>query len=422
MNNYTFKDDDDFQRKSFAESLIKLIKNDDPLFPIAINGRWGTGKTTFILKTIDLIKREHNTTLEPIYFDAFSEDFYNDPITSIFTKIYSHLNIKDHESFFNISSAISLACGTLGTVADFFLPALRKIPDTVNEIAQTVIKDKIEQKSRLNNQIIELDEIIKNSIGNKKLILFIDELDRCRPNYSLHLLEVIKHIFSINSLKIIFIINQSQLIDVIKVNYGHDKTLAQKYFDKFFQLTLSLPETFYDNQNNLHTNSEAYIKQEIQKYDLLTTCPLIHGEGETEVLCLLTELSKHYHLSLRDIDKFTKTLLVYTMFSESRTSKFPREETLPGVKLIKIFGILQYSISGTFYQNLKKFGTPFREFSDPSGYRNPEFFYYTLIITSFYVEFDETLKHIFPNSIHVYNLDNRRAILEDTFDKLERLT
>ena len=400
MNNHTFKDDDEFQRKPFAESLIKLIKSDVPLFPIAINGRWGTGKTTFILKTINLIKKEHNTTLEPIYFDAFLEDFYNDPITSIFTKIHSHLNVKDHDSFFNVSSAISLACGAFGTLADFFYPSLGKVPETINEIAQKAIKDKIEQKSKLDNQIIELDKIIKSSIGNKKLVLFIDELDRCRPDYSLHLLEAIKHIFSIDSLKIVFTLNQSQLIDIIKVNYGQDKNLAQKYLDKFFQL----PESFFDEENKLQSNSGIYIKSELKKYNLPQKSDLFRNPGTIEINCLLEELSSLYNLSLRDINKFIRILLVYSLFSENQES-LPHNKKPVGVKLITIFGILQYAINGKLYENYRLSRVPFRDFTDMPRYKNADHYYYYILFSSFYDNTDEGLADVFNNSLYIYNLE-----------------
>lgn len=421
MNNHTFNDDDDFQRKPFAESLIKLIKSDAPLFPVAINGRWGTGKTTFILKTIDLIKKEHNKTLEPIYFDAFSEDFYNDPITSIFTKIHSHLNIKDHDSFFNVSSSISLACGAFGTITDLFYPFLNKVPETINEIAQKAIKDKIEQKSKLSNQIIELDKVIKNSIDSKKLVLFIDELDRCRPDYSLHLLEAVKHIFTIDSLKIVFTLNQSQLIDIIKLNYGQDKNLAQKYLDKFFQLPLNLPESFYDEANKLQSNSEIYVNSELKKYNLLQESYLLRGSGTIEINCLLKELSKCYNLSLRDIDKFIRILLVYSLFSENQEPYHHNSEEPAGVKLIKIFGILQYAINGNLYENYKLSRVPFRDFTDMPKHKNADLYYYNILFSSFYDNTHEGLADVFNNCLYIYNLEKRRAILVETFDKLERL-
>lgn len=47
----TFDDRDEFERKPFAEKLIRLIEEDVDVFPLAINGEWGTGKTEFCKKS-----------------------------------------------------------------------------------------------------------------------------------------------------------------------------------------------------------------------------------------------------------------------------------------------------------------------------------------------------------------------------------
>ena len=56
----TFDARDEFNRRPFAERLIVLLKNENSLFPMSINGDWGTGKTEFCKKTVHLINQEHN--------------------------------------------------------------------------------------------------------------------------------------------------------------------------------------------------------------------------------------------------------------------------------------------------------------------------------------------------------------------------
>lgn len=56
IDEITFDTRDEFNRRPFAERLIDLLKNENSLFPMSINGAWGTGKTEFCKKTVHLIR------------------------------------------------------------------------------------------------------------------------------------------------------------------------------------------------------------------------------------------------------------------------------------------------------------------------------------------------------------------------------
>lgn len=94
----TFSTRDEFNRKLFAEHLIKLLKNKHEFFPMSINGPWGTGKTEFCKKTVHLINQEHSESLVAEYFDAFSEDRYDDPLTSILSTLYQTFESEETKS------------------------------------------------------------------------------------------------------------------------------------------------------------------------------------------------------------------------------------------------------------------------------------------------------------------------------------
>ena len=76
---------------------------------------------------------------------------------------------------------------------------------------------------------------------DKPIILFIDELDRCRPDYAVDMLEVIKHVFDIENVKVVLVTNTKQLRAAINHRYGVEVD-AQKYLDKFLKYSFALPE------------------------------------------------------------------------------------------------------------------------------------------------------------------------------------
>ena len=83
--------------------------------------------------------------------------------------------------------------------------------------------------------------------GNR-LIIFIDELDRCKPTFAVHLLEQIKHYIFDDRITFVFSINLEQLQHTIKQYYGADFDSC-RYLDRFFDLRISMPpanmEKFY---------------------------------------------------------------------------------------------------------------------------------------------------------------------------------
>ena len=78
---------------------------------------------------------------------------------------------------------------------------------------------------------------------NTRLVIFIDELDRCKPDYAIQLLERIKHYIISEQITFVFSVNIEQLQHTIKRFYGDDFD-ACSYLDRFFDfhVALSVPK------------------------------------------------------------------------------------------------------------------------------------------------------------------------------------
>ena len=74
----------------------------------------------------------------------------------------------------------------------------------------------------------------------KPLVVFIDELDRCRPTYAIELLEVAKHLFAVDGVVFVLGVNRSELAESVKAVYG-DSFNAEGYLHRFFDLDIRLP-------------------------------------------------------------------------------------------------------------------------------------------------------------------------------------
>lgn len=73
-------------------------------------------------------------------------------------------------------------------------------------------------------------------------IFIIDELDRCRPNYAVLLLEQIKHFFSVPNIIFILSIDKIQLGNAICGVYGSEKIDTNEYLRRFIDIEYCIPE------------------------------------------------------------------------------------------------------------------------------------------------------------------------------------
>ena len=109
LERITFDDRDEFNRKEFADKVIKLLCSEIDVSPLVIDDDWGIGKTEFCRKLIQLINAEHADTLQAIYVDAFAEDYFDNPLISILSALYENkqsTKFYKSESFRNTTAAI----------------------------------------------------------------------------------------------------------------------------------------------------------------------------------------------------------------------------------------------------------------------------------------------------------------------------
>jgi hypothetical protein len=97
------------------------------------------------------------------------------------------------------------------------------------------------------------------------LVVFIDELDRCKPSYAIRLLERIKHYFTNDSVTFVFSVNLDELQHTVKQHYGNGFN-AYKYLDRFFDLRVSLPPPNLDSYYQmLGLDKGSYIYEAVCK-------------------------------------------------------------------------------------------------------------------------------------------------------------
>ena len=338
--NDTFNDRDEFQRKQIAEKAVKILSSDIDISPMVIDGGWGTGKTEFCHKLINLMA-EYNTH-HLIYVDAFQADHADEPLLTILAEVIKLL--PDDEAKQSVIQKVLPAARyglkTLGKAAmahllrqdvadvvDDFDKEIQKSTDkAIDASVEMLLKDHIKADESLKS----LQAALKGIADEKSIILFIDELDRCRPDFSVHMLEIIKHTFNVEGVKFVLITNTQQLKAAINHCYGSSID-AQRYLDKFLKLTINLPSFVNDKYSKQKISLEHYI-------NLINKSTTLSGQDLTQkgTTTFLEHFFSVKKLTLREIETFVRHLEI----AQALNPKFFIKNQVYGYKLLNLLGVL----------------------------------------------------------------------------------
>jgi len=271
--------------------------NSDKSFVFNINSAWGFGKTFFI----NHLKTEFENKRHPVVkFNAWESDHFNLPLLPLIYEITHQLQL-----FF---SKLKLSPPALKSIA-----SLGK--NLVVDIAQENFLTKVvlaahknttenwwmeysKQKENIANFKNDL-RTLTNYVDGKGFIhlpiyVLIDELDRCRPNYAIELLENIKHLFDVPGLYFIIATDSEQLKNSVAAVYG-EKFGSEDYLKRFFDMEYNLADPEFRSYSK-YLLSERKLSHSDGPYNPLTKPD---GEYSANELCF-SAFSQYFNLSLRD--------------------------------------------------------------------------------------------------------------------------
>lgn len=246
---------DELGRKASAEALTEFVLSSDSSLVVSLDAPWGQGKTTFLR-----MWRQHliNENIPTIYFNAWESDFSDNAWVCLIGEI---------------SAAISELSGTQGKAKEYLERAKnigvtllkRSIPvavkvatagavdiDKVTDqaiagLAESVAKEEIEKyeksKSSLKafrENLEKLAECFSSPESPRPLVFIIDELDRCRPNFAIEVLEKAKHLFNVNNIVFVLGVDKKQLGSSVRAVYGEGLDV-DGYLRRFMDFDFLLP-------------------------------------------------------------------------------------------------------------------------------------------------------------------------------------
>lgn len=262
--------EDLLDRNKDLKNFCRLLQLQQGMSSIAIDGRWGSGKTFFVKQCAlllsstnslsylnqemkekvydsinykDFVENLADNKFLAVYYDAWKNDTEEDPVLSLIYEIIQQLDLKG--GLIDLDNLSSVLTSALSVVTG------RDVTDFFNKVKDVNLLNNIQEEKKMD---AILQKFFVEALNQKceRLVIFVDELDRCRPSFAIKVLERIEHYFVNDRITFVFSMNIEQLQHTIKAFYGNDFD-ACRYLDRFFDIRLSLPTTisnrFFDSLN-----------------------------------------------------------------------------------------------------------------------------------------------------------------------------
>ena len=241
-------------RQEPAEVLTHLVGNLEEACVLAVDAPWGAGKTTFLRMWTQHLRNQGFPVVE---FNAWETDFSAEPFVTLSTELTDGLQsgktklpgetikkLKEvSKDVFRwvFSNAIRIAASRVPGVS-------QKLGETAASYVEEWLSGYLESRrsvAEFRRVLHDMAAALSEASGNRPLIVAIDELDRCRPSHAVELLEVAKHLFSVDRIVFVLAVNRAQLAHSVRALYGSDFD-AEGYLRRFFDVDFRLPEPSRD--------------------------------------------------------------------------------------------------------------------------------------------------------------------------------
>lgn len=316
---------DSLNRGPYLDGLLTFIARLDKGV-IAIDGEWGVGKTWAgqSLKQ----KLDQKQQMRTIWLDVFEADWSDDPAVSLISAIAAKLEPEPSQTFIEKVAPVLTAILPLAAKAVINAAAnyagmgeeiTKEAADAGKTETQKYVQKHLEASRDKQRNLGQLKDLLNQTIsGNgSKLVIFVDELDRCSPGFAVRFLERLKHLFDLDSVIYILLWNREQVQKTIEVFYGAGSS-GQMYLDKFIDYPLHIPVS--QNNNRQKSPMEDFISAIIPIVDGKTRQGQESGRLKENEYCLAL-IAHILGLTARE----TKRLAAWWVISSNRA--FPVLDT-----------------------------------------------------------------------------------------------
>ncbi|HSA48037.1 MAG TPA: P-loop NTPase fold protein, partial [Candidatus Competibacteraceae bacterium] len=233
--------------KVYVESLSEFILGCSTPMTIAIQGDWGSGKTSMM----NMIKQAITEKIVPVWFNTWQYSQF---------EMASYLSISLLSNFLEKIGAESESQNFLKSIAKGAIAAAKTavvvgvetfaggtVAGNLKDNLEADKQDSAKALEELRDKIREAVSAKLKSSGKNRVVVFVDDLDRLAPEKAVELLEVLKVFMDVPNCVFVLAVDYGVVTQGLEkkfgVGVGHSK--GRSFFDKIIQLPFAIPIAQY---------------------------------------------------------------------------------------------------------------------------------------------------------------------------------
>jgi Cdc6-like AAA superfamily ATPase len=235
---YTHSDEpaatDRLNRKVYAEYLAELARTETPPLVIGILGEWGTGKTSMLMQVRDIVATDPQCA--QVWFDPWRHQYDDNPVLSLLHTIVTELGLEKRQHVRRTLRTISEVLGSLVLSASIKL--------NVADVRRSFVEYDAEnfrirsERTRLDEHLGRLIRLALATLNKSRLVVFVDDLDRCHADQITALLDALKLHFNRADCVFVLAVDKEPLLAAVREKYQDPRG---DYLDKIVQLPFDMP-------------------------------------------------------------------------------------------------------------------------------------------------------------------------------------
>ncbi|MBO5894422.1 MAG: hypothetical protein J6Q33_01390 [Alistipes sp.] len=310
--------DDLFGIQVYQNALIKYIKLTDTPITIALQGEWGSGKTSLMNLLRYNLCDVDGAPYFPIWINTWQYSLMKTPSQAIISILEGIINqmgaLASNEQKWEESKrkigglfkkmavvGTKVAAGAVGIDSD----VVGELFEGGSPSASSDIMQLKEEISKL------IEDALSKDASKIGFTFYIDDLDRIDPPVAVEILELLKNIFDLEKCVFVLAIDYDVVIKGLKPKFGElteaNEREFRSFFDKIIQLPFSMPVASY--------NVDTFLVDALGKIEFFTQSEL----ADTELAEKLSEITRYsVGTNPRSLKRLTNTLALISIIYEEQ--------------------------------------------------------------------------------------------------------
>ncbi|MDO8589325.1 MAG: P-loop NTPase fold protein [Armatimonadota bacterium] len=226
-------------------------------FTIGVHQRWGHGKTTLLRLAQRLIEKEYKDDAVTVWFNAWQFEREEHPLFPLIGAIADEVERSSTKSkakagLQKVGSSLRALTRGMKFSGEMGVPLLAKFgvefdADKALQAEELIGKqsDPLQAEMMYHSAFRTLEKVSREGDGFK-IVVFIDDLDRCQPDKAVNLLESVKLILSQPGFVFVLAVDREVIECYLEKEYAkrcgdENKHFGRFYLDKIIQLPIYIP-------------------------------------------------------------------------------------------------------------------------------------------------------------------------------------